>query len=404
VHEIVGVMPDRFGFVDFSRFWIPLGESLLAERGQRTYQAIARLGDDVSIDQATADLARVAGELATTYPATNLGWSVTAFSLESTRSEPFFSALIVAVLFVLLIACANVGNLLLARGAARRGELAVRIMIGAPQKRVLRQLLTESTVLACAGAGLGLLLALWGTDVLVALLPTDQLPLWIDFGIDARVLAYTIAVVFVAVLTFGLAPALTILRGDLSLSAREGARRASASRSSTKMRNGLIVAEIALSMVLLASAGALLRSSLATSQADPGYDPSRILRMSVALSERRYRSEQQRQNYLHLALANLARVRGAESSAATASLPLSRVAGASGALGTITPEGQRANVAAPARPYSAVHLTSSARLAWRCCAGARSALPIAPAPAPSRWSATASHKRFGPMRTRLAGA
>ena len=335
-HEIVGVMPDRFGFLDFAKFWVPLPSTVSNNRGVRDLNAMARMRPGVSAEQVRDELSAVSTRLATVYPATNRDWEIHVGGVQDQRSEPFIYAIVLAGVFVLLIACANVGNLLLARGAARRNELAVRMMIGANRGRVLRQLITESALLAAIGGVLGLLLSLWGLDVLVYFLPIDDMPLWIVFGIDWRVLLFTLAALVLAVLTFGVAPALSVMRDDFGTH-KDSGRRTTSSRATTRTRNTLVIAELALSLMLLASAAMVVRGSFVTARANPGFNPDPVLHVTVPLSEQRFTNSEQRQAYLAEALRRLAIVPGVSTVGAWASLPSDRLSGSATALaGPIT--------------------------------------------------------------------
>ena len=320
-HEVVGVMPNGFGFHDFAQFWIPLRVTELGERGSRTFTVMARRKAEFTDAQVAQDINRINETLAAEYAATNRGWRTNATALESTRREPFIYGMVVAALLVLLIACANVGNLLLARGAARRGELAVRSMMGASRRRVLRQLLTESTLLAVVAGVLGLIASFWGIDLLVHSLPLEQMPLWIDFSLDRRIIGYTTAGMLLSVLTFGLAPALSILRDGALVAASDAGRRTVGGRATTRTRNALVIAQLALSLVLLSTAGLFLRGTTTTAQASPGFDPDPVLHMRVPLSAGRYASAAARAAYVQQALQQLRSIGNVASASVTAGLP-----------------------------------------------------------------------------------
>ena len=294
-YTLVGVIPASFD-LSFGSFrnidvFVPLGQwdnPLLPNRGAGLgVHGIGRLRPGVTIEQARADLDRVSGDLAAAYPDTNKGIGATIFPLKHEivgQARPVLLVLLAAVGFVLLIACGNVANLLLARSTARTREFAIRAALGAGHGRLLRQLLTESTLLAMIGGALGLLLAGWGTQAGLRLLPAG-LPRSSEVGLDGRVLFFTLAISLGCGVFFGLFPALrTALRtAQLSLhdTLKEGGRGGSGARHRTQ---GIFVAtEMALALVLLISAGLMLRSLSALWSVNPGFDSHHVLTFSVAL-------------------------------------------------------------------------------------------------------------------------
>jgi predicted permease len=244
---------------------------------------IGRMKPGVTLAQAKADLQSIARNLAAAYPGPNRDMTASIIPLKQELVggiRPYLLALLAAVGFVLLIACVNVANLLLARSTGRTREFAIRAALGAGQARVIRQLLTESVLLAVAGGALGLLLASWGTQAALAKLPT-ALPRASEIGIDARVLIFTAAVSLLAGILFGLAPALRTSRPDLHETLKEGGRGASGTRH--RAHGVFVVVEMAMAVVLLIGAGLMIRSLARIWGVDPGFDPHNVLTFSLSL-------------------------------------------------------------------------------------------------------------------------
>jgi predicted permease len=258
---------------------------LLLNRGAGLgIHGIGRLKPGVPIEQARADMDRVARNLTAAYPADDKGVGVALVPLKELMTggvRPFLLALLTAVGFVLMIACVNVANLMLARSTTRAREFAVRAALGAGRGRVVRQVLTESVLLAGAGGILGTLFAAWGTQAALGLLPT-ALPRAEEVGLDARVLIFTMLVSLAAGILFGLAPALKTARHDLNTTLKEGGRGASVERHRTQ--SAFVVAEIALALVLLTGAGLMIRSLARLWNVDPGFNPRNVLTFGLSLS------------------------------------------------------------------------------------------------------------------------
>ncbi|HEX7707099.1 MAG TPA: ABC transporter permease [Thermoanaerobaculia bacterium] len=277
---VVGVMPRGFRFpvqeqvVDF---WMPLGQQIEEDGGGRGaiwIDLVGRLRDGVTIEQAQADLHTIAKRLEAEYPDTNTGLIFNVDSLHDVIVRGIRPALVVlmfAVGVVLLIGCANVANLLLARAAARHREISIRSAIGATRGRIITQLLVESVLLSLLAGAAGLLLAAWGVDLLVALAPAE-IPRLDAIRIDGGVLYFTLILSVLTGIVFGLAPALSASKTNLVEALKEGSRGSTQGRRRNAMRNTLVVAEIALSVFLLVGAGLLLRSFLRISGVDPGYN------------------------------------------------------------------------------------------------------------------------------------
>jgi putative ABC transport system permease protein len=290
---IVGVLPPGFRGLDGDTdVWIPLGmmaisvpERMFEARGARWLQMVARLRPGVSIDQATADVAAAARQLEQTYADTNAHYGAATFSLRSEFVGDIRPALIVllgAVGFVLLIACVNLANLLLARATVRQRETAIRAALGAGRWRLIRQFLAVGIVLSVAGASGGLLLALWSLDAMIALSPAT-LPGYVQPVLDWRVAAYTGAATIVSALVLGLLPAWQGSRADVNGMLKEGGRAPSGGGGRMRLRASLVVAEIALSILLLIGAGLLVRSFLRLQDVDLGYRPAGVLTMNLAI-------------------------------------------------------------------------------------------------------------------------
>jgi predicted permease len=291
VFTVVGVVPADFdllvGSFRVSEVYVPIGQwnnNLLQTRTAGLgIHGIGRLKPGVTIERARADMAGVTASLAAEYPNADKGISAALFPLRDEmlgKVKPYLLVLLGAVGFVLLIACVNVANLLLARATSRGREFAVRAALGAGQGRIVRQLLTESVLLALAGGGLGLLLAWWGTRGTLSVLPA-ALPRAGEIGIDARVLLFTLAVSLLAGVLFGLAPALKTARPDLHDTLKEGGRTGSRARSRTQ--GVFVVAQVGVTLVLLVGAGLMLRSLTALWSVDPGFRTENVMTFSMWL-------------------------------------------------------------------------------------------------------------------------
>jgi putative ABC transport system permease protein len=293
--QVVGVMPATFQFPDPAvQVWKPLlldAEALSADnRGSHGYTALARLRPGVTRAQAQADLAGVTATFKAQYPGNyRTGFSTTLRPLQDEivgdTGRPLL-ILLGAVGLVLLIACANVSNLLLARAASRRREIALRTALGASRGRLVRQLLTESVLIALAGGALGLAIASWGVDLLIALAP-DTIPRLAEVTLDRRVAVFTALVSFATGLIFGIVPALRASGPALSEALKDGGRSAESAMHGRAGRL-LVVSEVALSLVLLAGAGLLVHSFARVQNVEPGFDARGLLTLRLALPESRY--------------------------------------------------------------------------------------------------------------------
>ena len=323
---VIGVMPPGFRFkgnsTEEAELWTPL--SLDPARDYRATSgryllAFGRLKPGVAVEQADLELRTLAARLADEHPVFNAGWTTALVPLREQvvgGARTPLRVLAGGVAFVLLIACANVANLQLARGAARRRELAVRTALGAGRWTLVRDLLIESLVLSVAGGALGLLLAVWGTAALVALAPAG-LPRLGEISVDARTLAFTAALSILTGFVFGLLPALHGSRADLNDVIKEGGRGVAGGR----LRSGLVAAQLALSLVLLVGAGLLIRSFLRLSREDPGFDASHVLAAKVDLPTNRYNTDPRQAAFFEELLARIRRLPGVTSASAINWLP-----------------------------------------------------------------------------------
>jgi putative ABC transport system permease protein len=306
---------------------MPHGSSdadLRTRRGIRFVQVLGRLKPDISLGQAQSEIDTIQARLASEYPDADAGWRTTATPLSqrfTSKQGPSMLLLLAAVAFVLLIACANVANLLLARATARRREIAIRAALGAGRGRIVRQLLTESTLLGILGGGVGLLLAFFSQQALVALIPQD-LPRMAEISIDAPVLVFTAGISIATGLLFGLVPALHAMRLDVNATLKGSERRLSGRRSTA--RGALLIGEIALAMVLLVGAGLTLRSFARLSSVDPGFNPHDVLTAEVSLSQTRYPDQFTIEAFYRELQAQLRAMPGVQSAAVAEVLPLTR--------------------------------------------------------------------------------
>ena len=328
---VVGIMPADFTFprrnIDL---WTPLvaDKEHVADRGGHYLQTVARLGPGVTLAAAQAELDALARRLAEQYPATNTNRVFLVQSLTDSVGRgprPYLLISLGAVLFVLLIACANVANLQLMRATTRQREIAVRLALGAPRWRIVRQLLTESVLLALAGGLLGLLLSVWAVDAIVAGIPANFAQFisgWERMGIDWRVFGFTLAISLATGVLFGLTPALLATRTNLNEALKEGERTGTTGGGRGRMRAALMVAEVALSLVLLIGAGLMMRSFMRLLEVRTGFNGQNVLTMQVSLPARKYKEPQQTVDFYTQLLARLRNVPGVEHASAVNVVPL----------------------------------------------------------------------------------
>ena len=326
LYTVIGVAPRGFDFPPRTALWTPFefGPRQLRGRALRYAGVIARLYPGVPIERAQAELGAIAARLARQYPADNAGWEVIVRGLQEDtvgNVRPAMLTLAAAVGFVLLIACANVANLLLARSIARRREISVRAALGAGKARLIRQLLTESLLVALAGAGFGLWLAGVAIRILVQTSP-NLLPRASEIHVNTPVLVFTVAMALLTGLLFGLAPALKLVRCDISAALREST--SSATVSFRRNRSGaiLIIVEVALSVMLLAAAGLLMRSFSLLRSVDPGFRPDHLVVLRTTLPATRSLPSGQTYAFFESALARIRGLPGVMAAGASDTFPM----------------------------------------------------------------------------------
>ncbi|HKQ93257.1 MAG TPA: ABC transporter permease [Blastocatellia bacterium] len=325
---IIGVMPPEVNF--------PVGVELLAPMamtpetmGNRTYytnQVIGRLKEGVSVVQAQSDLDAIAGRLEQQYPNTNTGRGVGVFPILEDAVREYKTAMLMmmaTVAFVLLIACANVANLTLARATGRMKEVALRLALGASRGRIIRQLLTESVILALMGGTIGVLLAGWGVEAFKATLPEEAawgMPGYNHLGVNSRVLVFTLIVSGVTGILFGLAPAIQASKPDLNETLKDGVGKAGVGRH--RLRAALVVAEISMSLVLLTGAGLLMKNFLTILKINPGVNTDNVLTMGITLPPAKYENDARRRVFYEELMRRARSLPGVESAALINNLPM----------------------------------------------------------------------------------
>ena len=333
-HTVVGIMPPGFSVFASGQaggdarveLWSPIGfaADMRTPRG-RWLTALGRMKPGVTLAQAQADMTRVHAELVTMFPDFNTGWTARVVPLHVQLSGDLKPALLVllgAVALVLLIACANVANLLLARATARQRELAVRAALGADRRRLIRQLLVESVLLASLGGAAGLLLGWWTVRVLRVTV-ADRLPIArLDaVSIDGRVLLFTFAAAMLSALAFGLVPALSSAGGSLTTALKEGGRTGTGVRGA-RVRNVFVIVETALALVLLVGAGLLIRSFVRLLEVDPGFDPAHTITMKVTIPTATYGTPERQRAFFDDLFQRLDALPGVTAAGGSSFLPL----------------------------------------------------------------------------------
>ena len=326
-HTVIGVMANDFGFPEFAHLWVPLRINPAAAsgtRGAHNYQVMGLLKSGIGEEKVRATLATIARQLEQAYPETNTDIGVLTEPLRE-RSLPGelrlgFVVFMAVVAFVLLIACANIANLMLGRAVTRDREMAVRLALGAGRWRILRLLLAESLLIAATGSVLGLLLGRVGRDAMVASVPIE-IPIWMRFQIDATVVAFVVVLTVVTGVAFGLLPSLRASRDDLAVSLKESGTRSSTGGTG-RLRSLLVVAEVAIAVVLLVGGGLVMRGFVRLMRIDPGFRPANLLTLHVVLPEAAYGTEDRRRAFVDQALPRIRALAGVEKAAIVSSLPL----------------------------------------------------------------------------------
>jgi putative ABC transport system permease protein len=325
-YTVIGVMPESYLYPSRVEMWVPVGQlsdqpSWQSRGNHPGLYGVARLKPGATFEQADADMNTVAANLEKQYPDSNAGTRVRLRPLLEIFVTDVRRALWVifgAVGFVLLIACANIANLLLARATARKKEMAIRTAVGASRWRIARQLLTESVLLSLIGGILGLVLARWGIDLILYVSP-DAIPRSREIGLDWMVLAFTIGVSFLTGILFGLVPAIQAGEVDVHETLKETGRGTSGRQW---FRSSLVVVEVATTLVLLIAAGLMIRSFYLLQKVNPGFSHEHLTSFSVSLPQKKYATEEQRASFYNRLLENIRALPGVESSAAASGLPL----------------------------------------------------------------------------------
>jgi putative ABC transport system permease protein len=326
--EVIGVMGEDVSFPQTVDLWVPMNFDASPEMKQRFahfLRPIGRLKPGVTLTQAQADTDLIAAQIEKQFPDSNTGWNLRLVSLReqligSTRTTVYI--LFGAVAFVLLIACANVANLLLVRAAARQREIALRTALGASRLRIMRQMITESLLLAICGGALGTLLAMWGVSLLVKL-SENSIPPTVQVKIDATVLGFTLLISVVTGVLFGLAPAFRTAKVNLIDSLKEGSRGEGQSALRSRTRSALVIFESAVAVVLLIGAGLLIRSLVALQNVNPGFDANNVLTMRIDLPRQKYDSPEKAGNFFKDLETRVSGLPGVEATGTVTELPLS---------------------------------------------------------------------------------
>lgn len=327
-YTVIGVMAEGIRFPEIDDIWLPAepSEEQRTDRDWSSWQVIGRLRDGVTREAAEQRLQTVMRDLATRFPDTNRNrsaWMLPSNEDVANEVGAVFLTMVGAVAFVLLIACSNVANLLLARGSGRQRELAVRLSMGATRTRLVRQMLTESMLLAIVGGVVGVGVAVWSVDAFVQWGMPTEIPFYMRFDVDKTVLLMTAAVTLASGVLFGIVPALRLTRPELATTLKEaGGRGGSANVALGRLRAGLVVSQLVLSVVLLAGAALMVQSFLRTQRARLGFDSDRLLTGALALAGDRYASDSLRNTARANIMAALRAVPGVQSVAMSGWLPI----------------------------------------------------------------------------------
>ena len=321
---VVGVLPQEIQALGAVDLWTPRALSRSEPRGDHNIGVIARLKSEISVKQAQAEMSAISQRLAKQYPDTNREWGVAVIPISEVYSGPIAPALLVlqvSVGFLLLIACANVASILLARAVDRKREISIRAALGANRRRIVFQLLTESVALALAGGALGLFMAGWGVGILRDMLP-DIIPRLKTMSIDYRVVIFTAGLSVLTGILFGLAPALRASRSDLAQTLKEGGGKQAGSTSSQRARSLLLVGEVALTLALSIGAGLLVKSFVKLMSVNPGLQADNVLTMSLNLPDAKYPHDQQKVDFFRRLIERVQALPGVNSAATISVLPL----------------------------------------------------------------------------------
>jgi predicted permease len=323
---VAGVMPATFQFPDFAQMWTPMAwsDKERAVRGEHHSVVIARLKPGVDVKQAQAEMNTISNRLAQEYPADDKGWGALVAPLHDDMVRDVRPALLVllgAVGFVLLIACVNVANLVLARTFGRQKEIAIRTALGASSARVLRQILTESVLLALVGGALGLTYAQAAIRLIMAFL-ADKVPHSVQVGLDAKVLVFTAAISVATGILAGVLPAVRLTRGNVNQALKQGLGRTDSDSSGHRTRSILVVAEVALSLMLLVGAGLLIRSFQKLHGVNPGFDSHGVLTMTAMISHSKFPQPAQQIAFFDQVLQRVRTLPGVESAGVIDDIPL----------------------------------------------------------------------------------
>lgn len=323
---IVGVMPPAFDFPSHAQFWKPLAwsDEQRAVRGNHNYTVVARLRHGMAIAQAQAEMDTISARLAKQYPIDDAGWGAVVVPLREQlvgSLQPVLLTLLGAVGFVLLIACANVANLTLAKACSRRKEIAIRTALGASQARVIRQVLSEMMLLSIAGgiAAVGLAhFIMRAIDLYIG----DQLPFFAHIALDGWVLVFTFVITLITGLFAGLAPSWHLTGTDLNASLKQGLGKTDADSGRGWLRSSFVVAQVAISVVLLAGAGLMIRTLLSLGKVDLGIDPHNVVTIPLGISKAKYATKESQANFYTNVIQRISGLPGVESAAAVDNLPL----------------------------------------------------------------------------------
>ncbi len=327
IYEVIGVMPPTFRFAPFwatkAELWVPLSlQARATSREGNSLRVFGRIKDGVTLEQARAEMATITGRLEQQFPGTNRHVKVVSLKEKVVGDvRPALLVMLGAVAMVLLIACANVAHMLLARAAARKKEIAVRIALGASRARLVRQFITESLLLSLIAGLCGLLLGRWGINILLALHPAG-LPYMDGITLDMKVLAFTLGVSMLTGVMFGLAPALHGTSANLNVSLKESERGTSESGGRSRFRSVLIASEFGLALVLLVGAGLMIRAFMMLTEMDPGFKPDHVLTMTVSVTGSQQSDPARRMNFFNDVVANVKSLPGVESASMTNHIPL----------------------------------------------------------------------------------